>query len=145
MNIYTIGFSKKKLEFFIDLLKKNEIDLLIDTRLNNTSQLSGFSKKDDLEFILKTFNINYIHRVDLAPTDEILKKYKKKEMLWSEYEVKYLELLQKREILTGFRELIKDNNICFLCSESEAENCHRRLLVEYLKQYIDLNINIIHL
>lgn len=145
MNIYTIGFSKKKLEVFIDLLKKNEIDLLIDTRLNNTSQLSGFSKKDDLEFILKTFNINYIHRVDLAPTDEILKKYKKKEIPWSEYEVKYLELLQKREILTGFRELIKDNNICFLCSESEAENCHRRLLVEYLKQYIDLNINIIHL
>lgn len=145
MNIYTIGFSKKKLEVFIYLLKKNEIDLLIDTRLNNTSQLSGFSKKDDLEFILKTFSINYIHRVDLAPTDEILKKYKKKEMLWSEYEVKYLELLQKREILKGFRELTKDNNICFLCSESEAENCHRRLLVEYLKQYIDLNINIIHL
>ncbi|WP_413480779.1 DUF488 family protein [Carnobacterium maltaromaticum] len=145
MNIYTIGFSKKKLENFIDLLKKNNVNLLIDTRLNNTSQLSGFSKRDDLQFILKTFSIVYTHRIDLAPTDEILKKYKKKEMAWPEYEKRYLELLKNREILVVFKELIKENNICFLCSESEAENCHRKLLVEYLKQNIDLNIEIIHL
>lgn len=145
MNIYTIGFSKKKLEDFVNMLKKNNVNLLIDTRLNNTSQLSGFSKKDDLAFILKTFDIEYTHRIDLAPTDDILKKYKKKEMSWNDYEKNYLNLLEKRKILSDFSDIFNEKKVCFLCSESEAKNCHRRLLVEYLDKNIDLDIKIIHL
>ena len=38
--IYTIGFTKKTAEEFFELIKKNNITLIIDVRLNNTSQLS---------------------------------------------------------------------------------------------------------
>ncbi len=52
MNIYTIGFTKKSAKEFFEILKKNEIEQVIDIRLNNTSQLSGFAKKNDLKYFL---------------------------------------------------------------------------------------------
>ena len=44
MTIYTIGFTQKSAEQFFEAIKKNNIELLIDVRLNNKSQLAGFSK-----------------------------------------------------------------------------------------------------
>ncbi|MFC6602081.1 hypothetical protein ACFQDF_11660 [Ectobacillus funiculus] len=43
--IATIGFSKKNLRKFLGFLKDAEVTCLVDTRLNNTSQLSGLRKK----------------------------------------------------------------------------------------------------
>ena len=53
MNLYTIGFTQKSAKEFFDLIKSHNIDLLIDIRLNNVSQLAGFAKGKDLEFFLK--------------------------------------------------------------------------------------------
>jgi hypothetical protein len=51
---------------------------VIDTRLNNVSQLAGFAKKADLEYFLKFIGgIEYVHILDLAPTQDILDEYKK--------------------------------------------------------------------
>ena len=44
MTIFTIGFTKKNAEQFFELLKANEIDMVLDIRLNNKSQLAGFTK-----------------------------------------------------------------------------------------------------
>ena len=44
MIIYTIGFTQKSAEQFFETIKANKIELLIDVRLNNKSQLAGFSK-----------------------------------------------------------------------------------------------------
>ena len=83
MKIYTIGFTRKSAEEFFGILKKNDIDLLIDIRLNNVSQLAGFTKSDDLKFFLKTLNCcDYVHEVTLAPTKDILDSYKKKIISW---------------------------------------------------------------
>lgn len=43
--ICTIGFSKKSLRKFVELLKQENVHTVIDTRLHNTSQLSGYAKK----------------------------------------------------------------------------------------------------
>ncbi|GAA3321027.1 hypothetical protein GCM10020331_034440 [Ectobacillus funiculus] len=60
-------------------MKDAEVTCLVDTRLNNTSQLSGFCEKDDLQFILEELvGIRYIHRLDLAPTQDILSDFKAK-------------------------------------------------------------------
>ena len=76
MNIYSIGFTQKKAEEFFNLIKNSDVKTLVDVRLNNTSQLSGFAKRDDLKFFLKEIcNCEYIHVPDLAPTKEILKPY----------------------------------------------------------------------
>lgn len=117
---------------------------MIDTRLNNKSQLAGFAKKEDLEYFLdKIANIKYVYKLEFAPSDEILTKYKKGSISWQEYEEKYLRLLEQRNILKELDFSVFEN-ACFLCSEHSPQNCHRRLLAEYLKQH-NPSLEIIHL
>lgn len=142
--ICTIGFSKKSLKYFVNLLQKNKVTKLVDTRLNNTSQLSGFAKKDDLHYVMNLIGIQYEHDLTLAPTANILEDYKKKRIDWPEYEKKYLDLLYSRKTELKIDEIIGDSTPCFLCSEDKPHHCHRRLLVEYLKQY-NKEIEIVHL
>jgi uncharacterized protein (DUF488 family) len=132
--IFTIGFAGKSAEKFFSLLEENNIRKLIDVRLNNISQLAAFAKKDDLEYFLKKIlSCDYIHRPDLAPTEEILKKYKLKTISWDIYTDEYIELLNSRNVIS---QLNKDEivNSVFLCSEHQPKYCHRRLLVEYIKK-----------
>lgn len=143
-DLCTIGFSKKSLRKFIGLLQQANVTRLVDTRLNNTSQLSGYAKKGDLEFIMDLVDIAYVHDQSLAPTDDILKAYKKKEMNWDEYEKRYIDLLSKRKIENKIDEILADEVTCFLCSEDRPHNCHRRLLAEYLREH-KKNIGIVHL
>lgn len=131
--LFTIGSSGKNAEKFFNLLNQNNIDTLIDIRLNNTSQLAGFTKKNDLQFFLKKIcDIKYIHLPLLAPTDSILKDYKNKKITWNEYEIQYMQLIQNRDIEKIINN-INLNNSCLLCSEKTPDNCHRRLLSEILK------------
>ena len=99
INLFTIGFTQKSAKQFFDTLKKAGIKTVIDTRLNNISQLAGFTKKTDLEYFLKTIdNIDYVHLLDLAPTKDILDDYKKKKGDWETYEQKFLQLIAERQI-----------------------------------------------
>lgn len=145
MNIHTIGFTKKNAMTFFGFLKKANIKTLIDVRLNNVSQLAGFAKRDDLKFFLNELcGAAYFHAPDLAPTKEILNSYKKGEIVWVEYEDKFLNLMSRRNIERSVnKELLRDG--CLLCSEHEPHHCHRRLIVEYLNQNSDLNLEVTHL
>jgi uncharacterized protein (DUF488 family) len=149
MNIYTIGFTKKSAKKFFTLLKENNIRLLMDIRLNNSSQLAGFAKGKDLEFFLTEFlNIRYTNELSLAPTEKLLNDYKKGIVSWQSYEEEYNKILEGRNVKHILDEKYnKDfNKICLLCSEHTAEQCHRRLAAEYIKNiYPELDINIIHL
>lgn len=143
--IYTIGFTKKSLKEFVNLLKKNKITKIIDIRLNKESQLAGFAKSKDLKYILeKVLKIKYEIILEFSPTKELFKTYQKDED-WEKYEKDFLELIKKRK-LEKFKEIILDNEerICLLCSEAEAEKCHRRLLAEFFSK-LRKGFNIIHL
>ncbi len=145
MNTYTIGFTKKSAEVFFKHISDAEIKTLIDVRLNNVSQLAGFAKKNDLKYFLTALcDASYIHIPDFAPTKEMLNAYKKKEISWHSYEDKFLNLISQRNVERIIRpELI--NNSCFLCSEHEPHLCHRRLVVDYLNEQLNLNLKIRHL
>lgn len=141
MKVFTIGFTKKNAEQFFSRLKQPGLVRLIDARLNNVSQLAGFTKRDDLYFFLREINqIEYVHCPDLAPSKEILDEYKKSGGDWLVYEKKFLELLSFRKIEETIPKQMIDGG-CLLCSESTPEHCHRRLVAEYLKdRWGDLQI-----
>jgi uncharacterized protein (DUF488 family) len=144
MTLYTIGFSKKNAETFFELLILNGIKRLIDIRLNNKSQLAGFTKSGDLKYFLrKIANMEYIYMPMFAPTKELLKKYQEKQVGWKEYEGQYEKILDERNVLDNIDYSIFDNAV-LLCSESTSECCHRRLLAEYLANS-NSNIKIKHL
>jgi len=138
MTIFTMGFTQKNAQQFFELIKSNKIDLLIDIRLNNKSQLAGFTKGPDLAYFLKQLcNCEYSHCVDFAPTKEILDNYKKGTTTWIDYENSFIPLIEKRKIENLFvSQYSHFNNICLLCSEPTPQMCHRRLVADYLKNHI---------
>lgn len=142
--LFTIGFTKKTAEAFFTRLSKAGVKRVIDIRLNNVSQLAGFAKKDDLRYFLKTIcNIDYIHKPELAPTRDILEEHKKNKGDWSAYEKRFMVLLSERKPEESISRDMFDNG-CLLCSEDKPDNCHRRLVAEYLSEKWG-NIEIIHL
>ena len=144
MKVYTIGFTKKNAEQFFTCLDQPGLIRLIDIRLNNVSQLAGFTKRDDLKFFLSRINrIEYLHRLDMAPTKELLDEYKKNGEDWGLYQTRFLKLISERGIEKQINRTIIDG-ACLLCSESTPDYCHRRLVAEYLRKYFD-NIEINHL
>lgn len=134
MKIFTIGFTKKSAEQFFTRLKQPGLLRLVDARLNNVSQLAGFTKKNDLKFFLREIcKIDYVHLPELAPTKEILDAYKKNGGDWSTYEGQFLSLMSARRIEENLDKSLIANS-CLLCSESTPEHCHRRLVAEYLRK-----------
>lgn len=144
VKIFTIGFTKKTAEEFFTLLIRAGVKRVIDIRLNNVSQLAGFTKREDLCYFLRTIGgIDYIHRTDLAPTQQIMDAFKKSKGIWSDYERDFLALLSARKVE---REIAPEllNEACLLCSEEKPLQCHRRLVAEYLRSKWS-NVEIIHL
>lgn len=144
INLFTIGFTQKSAEQFFETLLKAGVQRVIDTRLNNVSQLAGFAKRKDLEYFLRKLgNIEYVHLLDLAPTQDILDAYKKQKGDWETYEKQFGDLIAKRQIETKVSPDILDGG-CLLCSEAKPHHCHRRLVAEYLNSKWG-NVKICHL
>jgi uncharacterized protein (DUF488 family) len=141
ITLLTIGFAGKSAEEFFETLHKAEVGRLVDVRLNNASQLAGFTKKRDLPYFLRSIvGIGYAHEPLLAPTKDILDAYKKKRIDWSEYESRFKQLLQLRRPHDQLTPIAWDR-ACLLCSEPTPEHCHRRLVAEYLReQWKDVTI-----
>jgi len=144
LKTFTIGFTKKSAEDFFGKLHEAGVKSIIDVRLNNSSQLAGFAKKEDLRFFLKAIHgIDYVHIPELAPTQDILDAYKKHNGDWTVYEDKFLNLMEQRRIESTVARDTIDNG-CLLCSEHLPKHCHRRLVVEYLQRHWG-NIDIQHI
>jgi uncharacterized protein (DUF488 family) len=142
MEICSIGFTQKTAEQFFTLLRHAGIRRLLDVRLNNSSQLAGFTKRDDLRFFLREIcGADYLHEPLLAPTQEMLDEYKKNKGPWLHYQTKFLALMADRKIEDRVDRALFSVPTALLCSEPTAEHCHRRLVLEYLRdKWGDLTI-----
>lgn len=141
MKVYTLGFTKKSAEAFFSTLRDSGARRVVDVRLNNVSQLAGFSKRDDLRYFLREIcDLDYVHLPALAPTQELLSAYRKGGGDWPAYEREFLSLMRARRIENTIPpDLIADG--CLLCSEDKPHHCHRRLVAEYLRdRWGDLEI-----
>ncbi len=145
MKLYTIGFTQKTAEQFFDLLQKHQVECLVDIRLHPDGQLSGFTKKEDLKYFLKTIlGCDYRHFLNLAPSDELLKSYRA-DHDWERYEVAFNQLMDERQIPQALdRSLFEEKTCCLLCSEPTPGHCHRRLVAGRLAQAWQ-PVEIIHL
>ena len=135
MEVYSIGFTKKSAEQFFGILKTAGIRCVLDVRLNNTSQLAGFAKRDDLKYFLREIcGATYLHEPLLAPSQEMLDEYRKQKGRWQEYELRFVTLLDERRIEDKIEKSLFETPTVLLCSEHGAEHCHRRLVLQYLNK-----------
>ena len=81
-------------------------------------------------FNQKWIKVDY-HEITLAPSVDILMKYKNNEISEEEYDNLYLKELEKldpKEIEKKYQ------NSIFLCYEKEGEFCHRNILRKWLNK-----------
>lgn len=143
--VSTIGFTKTTAEGFFERLLKSGVKRVVDVRLRNTSQLAGFAKSDDLAYFLKKIGgIEYAHQPLLAPTDAMLKAYKKEKGDWDAYEARFMALMAQRQIENRLRPEMLEGT-CLLCSEATPHHCHRRLVCEYLNDKWNGALTVRHL
>ena len=133
MKLYTIGFTQRSAEDFFGAIARSGATRVVDVRLNNSSQLAGFSKRDDLRYFLKAIcRIEYVHLPQFAPTQELLDEYRGSKD-WAVYEAKFRTLMAERQVENSLAPAELDG-ACLLCSEPKPEKCHRRLVAEYLQE-----------
>lgn len=139
IKLFNIGFTQKAAKEFFGIIKSNKIDCLVDIRLNPNGQLSRFAFEKDLPYFLSELcnDCAYSHRIDLAPTKELLKEVRDKDCVMSKnyklFEVAYKkQLVTKSKIANFVEEYGKYQNVVLLCSEPTNEKCHRRVLSEKL-------------
>jgi len=144
MEVYTAGFTKWLAKDFFNLLENLKINKLIDIRLRPNSQLSGFTRGVNFSYFLENLsNVKYEHQIKLAPTKELLNKRRNEGLNWQDFESEYVKLLDK-DILNYCLNEISNQNILFLCSETEPQFCHRRILTDKLCSF-NPNLEIVHL
>lgn len=146
MEVFTIGFTKSTARRFFDRLIDAGVRRVLDVRLNNRSQLAGFAKRDDLAYFLEQLGgIEYVHEPLLAPTQAMLDALKKDKGPWEDYERDFLGLMHERQIEEALSPELFDQ-ACLLCSEDKPHHCHRRLVVEYLRErWPGSEIAVVHL
>lgn len=145
IEVATIGFTQSTAERFFERLLQANTKKVFDVRLHNTSQLSGFAKANDLAYFLKKVGgIEYTHQPLLAPTDAMLKEFKKEKGDWAVYESRFLALMAERQIESRLKADMF-NGACLLCSEATPHHCHRRLVCEYLNSKWNRTLKITHL
>ena len=139
INLFNIGFTQKTAKEFFGILKDKKIDCLVDIRLNPNGQLSRFAFEKDLPYFLDKLvdGCKYVHRVDLAPQNELLKEVRTKGSAMSKdyklFEKEFNQYLEKKSKIGNFVEQFnKYQNVVLLCSEHTTEKCHRRLVSNML-------------
>jgi uncharacterized protein (DUF488 family) len=134
MLLHTIGASGKSLRQFATLLRDAGVDAVVDVRRRNTSQLAGWSKRDDLAYALELIGLDYQHRPDLGPTDQLLDAFHRG-LAFEQYAPAYQALIAERGVLPeALAQLERYERPALLCACPTPDRCHRRLLAEALAE-----------
>jgi uncharacterized protein (DUF488 family) len=142
--LFTIGFTKRSAREFFETLRDHAIGRVVDIRLRNTSALVGFTRKEDLRYLLeKLLGAEYLHEPGLAPTKEMLEAYKRTKD-WRSYQAEFTNLLEARGLPQWLTLAALAAPTVLLCSEPRPDECHRRLVADYLAARLG-QLQVVHL
>ncbi|NML34414.1 DUF488 domain-containing protein [Paraburkholderia antibiotica] len=145
VQVASIGFTGKTAQKFFDSIKDAGVRTVLDIRLNNTSQLAGFAKKQDLPYFLEHLcGATYVEMPELAPEPDLFKRYQSKELSWENFRTEYFELIARRRVESNLDIALFESG-CLLCSEHLPHHCHRMFALEYLNQHWNKRLSITHL
>ena len=126
--VYTIGYQGVSPEHLVAVLRKNEIDEVVDVRLTARSRKRGFSKQALAEALRKA-GIRYSHCPDLGCPKAIRDAYKQTgdfEQYLRAYKATVLSRRLRR--LSQLGQWAQVRRLCLLCFEADATRCHRSVV-----------------
>ena len=159
INFFTLGVYGLASKDFFEKITSNTIDTFIDIRRRRAVRGSKYSfvNSKRLQFELKKIGINYLHIIELAPTNEIrtiqknsdkskMLSKKSREQLDPEFIYQYkTKILDKYNFEDLFKHLeeLNTKKAVFFCVESSASACHRSIVADRLEK--DYSLEIKHL
>lgn len=131
--IYTIGYGNRNIQTFIQLLKRYQIDILIDVRTLPQSRFRPDYNTKALELHLVNNKIKYFFlgkELGGRPSDATC---------YTDGEVDYLKVQTKLFFIQGIQEVINLNNerytAALMCAEQSPLQCHRKAMIgDYLQE-----------
>ena len=131
--LHSIGYETMDPEKFIEKLKRNNINLLIDVREKAISRKRGFSKTI-LKTALAEASIEYIHMKELGSPSKDRKNLHENNN-WAEFSRKYYQYLEgKKDSLVEVCKKAKEKKSCLMCFEREYTKCHRSLITSRIQE-----------
>ena len=127
MKFYTIGYGGRNPQEFVNLLRLNGVKTVVDVRLRPDRSSMGVyvkarSSGKGIQKLLSNANIEYVSLVELG---NIFFHYE-------DWKDRYVQLLDcAGELLTDQLSRLK-NPFCLMCAEKKTQNCHRRIISDYL-------------
>jgi Bacteriophage protein gp37 len=138
--LYTIGYEGKDIQTFIEILKNNGIEYILDVRDTPRTRNNADFNKNRINDILKREGIEYTSKKELGVVKGIRDLYKKGEMLTPEFEQKYYEKISTVDMNELAREIKLSGCTALMCYEmfaiatgKQKINCHRSILANILK------------
>jgi uncharacterized protein (DUF488 family) len=130
MKVFTIGYGGRSKEEFLSLLKSNSINTVVDIRLRPDRSSMGFwskAKTSDkgIEGWLSGAGIGYKSLIELG---NIFLDY-------PDWQQRYEKLLNSCGELLIQQLLNISGPICLLCAERRIEDCHRKIVAEFLAKH----------
>lgn len=147
--IFTIGYGNRPIQAFIQLLKKYEIEILIDIRTNPFSRFNPNYRIQQFEVHLINNEIRYLFLgKELGGKPADLSCY-------SSGNADYAKIVSKQFFLDGIDQVLALNSagfrVALMCAEQSPMDCHRKMLVgDYLESkgfvvtHIDKNGDILN-
>ena len=127
--LYTIGYERRQPHEVFHLLENAGVEQLFDVRLRPQSRRPGLSKTK-LGLTCKTLGMVYLHDARLGTPAEILDGLRVSGHYdWDGFS-QYLDTQQ--EALAAAAARVEDRRTALLCYELRPEECHRRIVAEYL-------------
>lgn len=127
LRLFSIGHSNHRAEGFADLLKKHDIEVLVDVRSHPYSRYAPQFDTSGLKALLSKADVKYLYLGrELGGRPEGADYYD------AEGHVLYARLATSSLFLEGIDRLQKgaqEYRVAIMCAEEDPLNCHRRLLI----------------
>jgi uncharacterized protein (DUF488 family) len=126
-DFFTIGYTGKKTEDIVGLLKKHEIRTLVDIRQNPISMYRPDLSKNNLARLLQREGICYSHAPELGVPRDIRARAIEtgsRTVIWTWYDMTVIpEFVNLHTFLNGF-----EHPVALMCTELDPHECHRHRL-----------------
>lgn len=125
--IFTIGYSCFEIGKFVEILKKYNINCVIDVRSNPNSKFYTDYNKDELMSVLKVNNIYYRNYAKEFGARQENPKY------YTDGYLDFGKFAKSESFISGIDKLIKsmEENYTFvlMCAEKDPATCHRNIMI----------------
>ncbi len=134
-----VGYEGLNIDDFLVKLKKEQVSLLVDVRLNPVSRKSGLSK-NKLTASLQFLGISYVHAPALGNPKWNRPGFASSGSDLHEARKKYSDIITSNEASEWIDRIAKeasDKVVALMCFERNEEHCHRYVTLQEVRKRMD--------